>query len=190
MLRSRLARASAALTAAFLLAGCTGLARTNDARQYSYDTSMLNDIARRGGMPVVVPGEPFPNAPGAFEKRAADILTATHRGPDFPIYPEGTKPSEGNPWRTVILINPTGTVTSASLCGGELSGSAVDGGEVSMVAALCSGTRARTVVRGWASDVSGPGSPQVGRLLRQTGLALYPRIDEDRDRDASGDFVP
>jgi hypothetical protein len=59
-----------------------------------------------------------------------------------------------------------------------------------MVAALCSGTRARTVVRGWASDVSGPGSPQVGRLLRQTGLALYPRIDEDRDRDASGDFVP
>ena len=93
MLRSRLARVSAVLTAAFLLAGCTGLARTNDARQYSYDTSMLNDIARRGGMPVLVPGEPFPDAPGAFEKRAAEILTATHRGPDFPIYPEGTKPS-------------------------------------------------------------------------------------------------
>lgn len=178
------------MVAVFLLAGCAGLVRTNDARQYSYDTSMLNDIARRGGMPVVVPGEPFPDAPGAFAKRAADILTATHRGPIFPIYPDGTKPSEGNPWRTVILINPGGTVTSASLCSGQLSGSAVDGGEIRMVAALCNGSRAKTVVRGWASDVSGPGSAQVEQLLRQTGLALYPLIDEDRDRDASGDFAP
>ena len=192
MQSSRFARVSAALMGAFLLAGCAGLPRTNDARQYSYDTSMLNDIARRGGMPVVVPGEPFPGASGVFRKRAAEILTATHRGPVFPIYPEGTRPSEGNPWRTVILINPASAVTAANVCGGQLSGNAVDGGDISMVAALCNGTRAKTIVRGWASDVAGdPGSQQVGRLLRQTALALYPLIDEDRDRDSSGgDFAP
>lgn len=190
MQMSRLARLSAAVMAAAVLVGCAGLVRTNDARQYSYDTSMLNDIARRGGMPVVVPGEPFPSAPGRFRQRASEILSATHRGPDFPIYPEGAQSSQGNPWRTVVVINPPRAVSSGNVCGGNVTGGTVDDGRVSMVAALCVGSRAKTLVRGWTGNVGGPESPRIERLLRQTGLALYPLIDEDRDRDSSGgDFA-
>lgn len=177
------------LALAGLLAGCAGVPRTNDAIQYSYTPSMLNDVAKRGGMPLVVRGEPFPDQEGRFAEVAAGILTETHRGPEFEVFPDGTRTSSNNPWRTVMVVNPRGGVAASNVCSGDVTGSTVENGEMRVIAAFCLGDRAKTTVRGWASNATGAGSQVVASLLRQTGLALYPLLDEDRDRDSpGGDF--
>lgn len=181
-----LARWGIVVAATALLAGCAGGARTNNATQFSYDTSMLNDIAKRGGTPLVVPGEPFPGSPDQFAQRASEILTDIHRGPRFPIYLDAGQQTQNNPWRTVLIINPERGASASNACTDSVSSTAVADGRITMVAALCLGKRAKTLVRGWASGASGPGSPAVEQLLRQTALALYPIRDEDRDLDSPG----
>lgn len=183
---NRLAGLAIVLTATALLAGCAGVARTNNATHFSYNTSMLDDIARRGGMPLVVAGEPYPDSPNQFARRAAEILTATHRGPVFPIYLEAPQPAQDNPWRTVMIVNPERGVSASNACSGKVSGTAVTDGRMTAVAALCLGERAKTIVRSWASDANGPGSSAVEQVLRQTALALYPVRDENTDLDSPG----
>lgn len=183
---NQLARLSVVLTAAALLAGCAGVARTNNATQFSYNTSMLNDIAKRGGTPLVVAGEPFPDSPDQFAQRASEILTNAHRGPRFPVYLDDAQRTGNNPWRTVVIVNPERGVSASNACTDTVSSTAVTDGRMTAVAALCLGKRAKTIVRSWASDASGPGSPAVEQVLRQTALALYPVRDENTDLDSPG----
>lgn len=174
------------LAVASLLGGCVGLAQTNNAIQFSYDTSMLNDIAKRGGTPLVVRGEPFPERAGEFAQRASEILTANHRGPAFPVFLDAQQGSAANPWRTVLIVNPTRGVSASNACTDGVSGSAAAEGRITTVAALCLGSRAKTIVRGRSSNARGPQSPAVRSLLVQTALALYPTRDDDKDLDSSG----
>ena len=171
---------------AIALASCATADRVGTTTQRSYDPSMLNDIAKRGGMPLVVKGAPFPGAQDRFTRIAADRFTNARFGPDFPVYPEGQPPhnaqTERNPWRTVLIVNPSSPVSGSRSCTASVDGKAARDGKVDMVAALCRGDKAVTSIRAWGSEISNVDSARLKRLLGDIAVNLYPLRDDDRDR--------
>ncbi|MDZ7714315.1 MAG: hypothetical protein U5L06_15005 [Rhodovibrio sp.] len=146
---------------------------------------MLNDIAKRGGMPLVVKGAPFPGAQDRFARIAADRFTNARFGPDFPVYPQDQVPEgaqgEGNPWKTVLIVNPSSPVGGSDSCTASVTGQAVDDGKVKLVAALCRGDKAVTSLRAWGSGMSTVDSARLKQLLGDVAINLYPLRDADQD---------
>ena len=177
-------RACLAATVAIALASCAG-GQVGTTTQRSYDPSMLNDIAKRGGMPLVVKGAPFPEAGDRFAEIAAERLTNARFGPDFTVYPQGQAPDGArtgrNPWKTVLIVNPSSPVSGSNSCTAAVEGRAARDGKVDMVAALCRGDKAVTSIRAWGSEISNVDSARLKRLLGDIAVNLYPLRDDDRD---------
>jgi hypothetical protein len=177
-----------ATAAGLLLAGCagTGIDSVGTTTQRSYDPTMLSEIAKRGGMPLEVKGDPFPGESDRFAALAARKFTENHFGPDFAVYPQGTREPDpdapNNPWRTVLVVNAKDPVAPSAVCrAGEVKGTPASDGKLDMTAALCLGDKAVTSLKGWGSDIEGPESPRLGRLFEQIAPNLYPLRDDDQD---------
>ena len=170
---------------AIALAGCANVDRVGTTTQRNYSPSMLNDIAKRGGMPLVVHGAPFGERTDAFARMAADRLSNDRFGPDFTVYPQGSEvqgiDEAGNPWKTVLIVNSDTAVTNSNACTASPGSRGTSDGRVEILAALCRGDKAVTSIRGWAYDIAGPTSTRLRELLKNIALNLYPQRDEDRD---------
>jgi hypothetical protein len=180
-----------AATALAVLSACAGTGViTNDDRQNGYDPSLIADTARRGGMPLEVKGAPFPESGTRFATVAARALTESHPGPEFTVFADPADAPDG-PLRTVVIANPSRTVTPANACTASVSGDPVaSGGTLSVTAALCRGDKAVTRMTGRAVGVEGVGDAKVDRLFRQIGQQLYPRRNEAMREDRDGDVWP
>jgi hypothetical protein len=182
----RTAAVSAVAIAAAATLGACGLSgvTTTSARQAGYDPSLIADVARRGGMPLEVKGNPFPGDKARFAETAAAALTESHRGPDFTVFADPAQAPAG-PMRTVIIANPQTAVSAGNACTADVSGTPVaGGGTLSVTAVLCRGDKAVTRMTGRAVGVAGAQDPKVAQLFRQIGLQLYPRRNDLLDDDA------
>jgi hypothetical protein len=179
---SRIMRPVVAATAVAVVSACAGVI-TNDARQNGYDPSLIADTAKRGGMALEVKGAPFPDSGTRFAQVAARALTESHRGPEFTVFADPADAPDG-PLRTVVIANPSRTVTPANACTASVSGTSVEsGGTLAVTAALCRGDKAVTRMTGRAIGIDGADDPKVDQLFRQIGQQLYPRRNESLDDD-------
>lgn len=180
----RMVRPAVAATALAVLSACAGGGViTNDARQNGYDPSLIADTARRGGMPLEVKGAPFPESGTRFASVAARALTESHPGPEFTVFADPADAPDG-PVRTVVIANPSRTVTPANACTASVSGTRVEsGGTLAVTAALCRGDKAVTRMTGRAIGVASADDPKVDQLFRQIGQQIYPRRNESLDDD-------
>lgn len=189
----RLSARAALLAAATALASCAGMGDTGVSvgrvQQTGYQPSMRNYIADRGGMALEVVGIPFPGAETRFAQIAAHTLTESHFGPAFTVHADPADAPD-TPFRTVVVVNATETVTPANACktGPETATQSAADGQLRVIAALCRNDKAVTRVTGRAAGVSGVEDPRVVQLFRQIGLTLYTSRDETVDRDT--DILP
>lgn len=185
----RLTAGAALLAAATALASCAGMGgdtgvSVGRVQQTGYQPSMRNYIADRGGIALEVVGAPFPGAERRFAQIAARTLTESHFGPDFTVHADPADAPD-IPFRTVVVVNATETVTPANACktGPETATQSAADGQLRVIAALCRSDKAVTRVTGRAVGVSGVDDPRVVQLFRQIGLTLYTSRDETVDRD-------
>ncbi|MBK1671197.1 hypothetical protein CKO28_24650 [Rhodovibrio sodomensis] len=154
----------------------------------SYDQAYISDVAERGGMPLIVRGDPFPGNNGPFARQVATALTDSHFGPEFTVFADPAEAPDGSA-KTVLVVNATQRVNSGTVCHSDASdssaGSAVGpAGKIDFTIAFCSGNRRLSSLRGQLAEVSGPEDPRIGELFQQVAIQLYPPHNPDRnDRD-------
>lgn len=174
------------LFAAGTLAACAGASMVQPAIvTATYDPSVLQYIASRGGLPTEVVGNPF-NAPDEqVHSVVRETMARSHFGPKFPFLAE--KPQGfASSYRMVVVLNPApGGAAYHKLCAGTAASQAGGPatGEVRVAAALCAGDRMITSTKGRVAGARGPQDPAFVGLIAQVSHALFPLRDEkDRDR--------
>ena len=167
------------------LAACAGAAIVQPAIvTATYDPSVLQYIASRGGLPTEVVGNPF-NAPDEqVHSVVRETMARSHFGPKFPFLAE--KPQGfASPYRMVVVLIPAPGAAYHKLCAGAAASQAGKpaGGEVRVAAALCATDRMITSTKGRVAGAREPQDPAFVGLIAQVSHALFPLRDEkDRDR--------
>ena len=196
--RARHVRTAAGVLLAGALAACSTATSTGPVSiAPSYDRAYIADVAERGGMPLVLRGDPFPGNNGPFAQQVATALTDAHFGPAFTVFADPAEAPDGSA-KTVLVVNPKRPVNSGNVCrtgttgtpddspdggsGGSSQGSATgSAGSLDFTIAFCSANRRLSSMRGRLADVSGPEDPRIGELFRQVAIQLYPPRNPDRN---------
>ena len=169
-----------------LLAACANNASLPHHYVYEgYRPSYLSYAAGRGGMPTEVVGNPF-NAPKPqFDAAVTDILENNHFGPELPFF---TEPPEGfsSVYHVVVVFDPPIGAAPSLVCADPNLPANPRPGEVSVLAAFCSGDRRITSAGGSVSGARSPDDPAFQGLMRQVATLLFPpRSPDINDRDNS-----
>lgn len=200
--RARHARTAAGVLLAGALAACSTATSTGPVSiAPSYDRAYIADVAERGGMPLVLRGDPFPGNNGAFAQQVATALTDAHFGPAFTVFADPAEAPDGSA-KTVLVVNPKRPVNSGNVCRTGTTGTPGDGpdggpdgdsdgssqgsaagsaGTLEFTIAFCSANRRLSSMRGRLADVSGPEDPRIGATFRQVAIQLYPPRNPDRN---------
>jgi hypothetical protein len=200
--RARHARTAAGVLLAGALAACSTATSTGPVSiAPSYDRAYIADVAERGGMPLVLRGDPFPGNNGPFAEQVATALTDAHFGPAFTVFADPAEAPDGSA-KTVLVVNPKRPVNSGNVCRTGTTGTPGDGpdggpdgdsdgssqgsaagsaGTLEFTIAFCSANRRLSSMRGRLADVSGPEDPRIGELFRQVAIQLYPPRNPDRN---------
>jgi hypothetical protein len=147
----------------------------------SYDRAYISDVAERGGMPLVLRGDPFPGNNASFTREVAGALTESHFGPDFTVFADPAEAPDGSA-KTVLVVNADRRVNSGTVCGTETSGNPVGSdGALEFTIAFCSANQRLSSMRGRLANLAGPKDPRIADLFRQVGIQLYPPRNPDRN---------
>ncbi len=150
----------------------------------SYDTSILQYIDSRGGLPTDVTGNPFSAPDEQVHTVVRETMARSHFGPKFPFLAE--KPQGfGSAYRMVVVLNPAPGTAYHKVCTGPATAQTDKpaGGEVRVAAALCAKDRMITSTEGRVAGASGPDDPAFIAVIAQISHALFPLRDEkDQDR--------
>lgn len=170
------------------LAACAGQVRTSggDVATF-YSRSMVTHAASGGAFPLVVHGNPFPNAPA---EQAAQAVARQMQLPGwfpqtrFELAPVPEAPR--GDYRLVLIFNPARPVGAREACG-DLRGVplAPPGAEIEARAAFCAGPDAASDAWG-SAPTAPPDSPVFRQFLDQLAVAVFPArnrtVEDDEDR--------
>lgn len=177
----RSSRPLVALATVVLLAACSTATSTGPVSiAPRYDRSYVSDMAARGGMPLVVKGNPFPGDNGAFARQVATALTEAHFGPEFTVFADPDAAPDGST-KTVLIVNAERRVNSGRVCGSDSAGGGPVEGALDFTIAFCSGSRRLSSIRGRFTDLTGPEDRRIAEVFRQVAIQLYPSHNPDRN---------
>jgi len=162
-----MSRLVAILLIGALAAGCTP-GRIDRVRVVQgYDPFQYRFVPYTKALRADVSGNPFGMEQQAFN----DLVSET-------IQPSGVQPSDASPYRIHLAFNGSTSVNGNSAC--RASGGGASSGDMTLVAALCSGDNAAmTFLTGSVTDISGPDDPRFHRFLRSAVVKLFPAPDND-----------
>ncbi len=133
-----------------------------------YDTQEYASIPYTKAMKLEINGNPFNMPQADFNKLVNDAVQAP-----------GMVPTDASPYRVRLSFNRGATATYLCESTGDpvdkgLASGGMNGGEVTLAAALCNGKDVRTYTLGSIDDVNGPDDPAFKSFLRRAVVYLFP----------------
>ncbi len=176
------------LLLAFGLAACSGTTIVRPAYvSGSYHPDVVNYAASRGGMHLVVIGNPFGEPQDKLERAVADSMVDSHFGQSFPFV---THPPVDftSPYRVIVLFDPPRNANPKNLCLQPYTPTATQPGEVRLMAVFCNAGYEMTSTAGYVGGVASSDDPAFRKLLGQISVLLFPPFD-DMDPGNENDFI-
>ena len=178
----------ALVIAGFSAAACSGPVTVPGVVDSAYGPEVINYAASSGGMPVQVVGNPFPVTQAELDRIIAATMEVSYFGQPMPFFTE-RPPDFRSPYYIVLIFNPTLGTNNQALCVKPDQPTAVQPGELRIMAALCSSERRLTSTSGRIPLVADPRDPVFRQLVSQATYDLLPPYSERfRDRNRPGVF--
>jgi len=164
-----------------VLAACTAPRQDVITRSYLAPTYGPNTLAAArtyDATPVEIVGNPFPVPREAVTARVVEAINGTGAVGKVTFTTGETDPR--NPYRLVVLFDPSATIGHAQVCDGSRRQADQPARGIAMMLTYCLGRKALTSLRARTAGIDGPDDPAFRRFLRNAMTALFPPQSEVR----------
>ena len=179
-------------TIVLAVGACTAPRQDVITRSYlapTYGPTTLSAARKYDATPVDIAGNPFPVPDNLVKEHVVEAVNGAGAVGNQRFAAEGTDPR--NPYRLVVLFQPSTTIGHPRVCRGARTQAEDPGPGVEMMLTYCLGKKALSSLRARQSGFDGPDDPAFRRFLRNAMSALFPPRNEIRrngGRDGNNGF--